>query len=261
MRRQSPGATAGRAAPRTGCPPRGCGRVRRLENAAAASADVVHRARPDLRLQRRGSAAAAVRPAARRQLDPGRARAIGRGPDRDNRPEHDASLVRSVARLCAPDSLRDGERRRSGLTRASGWASPSTTVWTCHRSRRPSRPSRPRTRRSPTSSLSTQASPRHGRSGPNRRRHPRPDRHLRPQADLRLQGDQGQEEFRGPRTGRQFGLAVRNAGRPRVRVARGFGCGWPERTSPARARSAGRRKACRQDRIGMWVMVGVGRPR
>jgi hypothetical protein len=69
----------GRAPGRTGCPSRRCGRVRRLDGVATASAGVVHREWPDLCLHR-GSPSTAVRPAARRHVDPGRAWTVGVGP-------------------------------------------------------------------------------------------------------------------------------------------------------------------------------------
>jgi hypothetical protein len=69
----------GRAPGRTGCPSRRCGRVRRLDGVATASAGVVHREWPDLCLHR-GSPSTAARPAARRHMDPGRAWTVGVGP-------------------------------------------------------------------------------------------------------------------------------------------------------------------------------------
>ena len=69
----------GRAPGRTGYPSRRRGRVRRLDGVATASAGVVHREWPDLCLHR-GSPSTAVRPAARRHVDPGRAWTVGVGP-------------------------------------------------------------------------------------------------------------------------------------------------------------------------------------
>ena len=102
----------GRAPGRPGHPSRRCGLVRRLEGVATASAGVVYREWSDLCLHR-GSPSTAVRPAARRHVDPGRAWTVGVDP-----------IGRSAGALTQAESRRSSPSRRSGSTRCAAGSQP-----------------------------------------------------------------------------------------------------------------------------------------